>query len=129
MKKLILLFTILLPCLVSAQEIKEEQPSKSYEYMSYSRNTHKLTLSTDNGFLADEKGKARFFKNSIEMMSFFGRDGWEFVLAVSTDGFDINDKSALSPLEYYFKKDVTGWSVEDIENFLSKYKLKKIAFF
>lgn len=97
--------------------------------MSYSLSSHMLTLSFDRGYLANEKGKATFFKNSIEMMSFFGKDGWELVFVVSTYGSGARSNSTIAPYEFYFKKDVTGWSEEHIKNFLNKYKLTKITVF
>lgn len=132
-KKTLLLFALLMPCLLSAQEIQgetqNEKSSKRFEYMCYSLDTHKLLLSIDDGYLANEKGKARYFKNSIEMMSFFGKDGWEFVYARVTGAFDLKTKTASPPLEYYFKKDVTGWTDEEVKDFLGKYKLTNVAFF
>lgn len=133
MKKILLLATLLLPCLLSAQEVKEvmpeAKPSKCFEYMSYSFLTNKLTLSIDEGFLANEKGKARGFRNSAEMMSFFGKDGWELVLVLVPEGYDPTTKASRPPIDSYFKKDVTGWTDEEVKDFLGKYKLTNVAFF
>ena len=132
-KKTLLLFALLMPCLLSAQEIQGEthdaKPSKRFEYMSYSLDTHKLLLSIDEGFLANEKGKARGFKNSIEMMSFFGKDGWELVLVLVPEGFDPTAKASRPPIDSYFKKDVTGWTDEEIKDFLGNYKLTTKGWF
>jgi len=112
MKKTLLLATLFLPCLLSAQEVKEvipeTKPSKRFEYMSYSFLTNKLTLSIDEGFLANEKGKARGFRNSAEMMSLFGKDGWKLVLVIVPEGYDPTTKASRPPIDSYFKKDVTG---------------------
>jgi hypothetical protein len=133
MEKTLLFFALFMPCLLSAQEIKGEiqnaKPSKRFEYMSYSLQTNKLTLSIDEGFLANEKGKARGFKNSIEMMSFFGKDGWELVLVLVPEGFDPTAKASRPPIDSYFKKDVAGWTDEEVKDFLSKYKLTNISLF
>ena len=133
MEKTLLFFALFMPCLLSAQEIKGEiqnaKPSKRFEYMSYSLQTNKLTLSIDEGFLANEKGKARGFRNSAEMMSFFGKDGWELVLVLVPEGYDPTTKASRPPIDSYFKKDVTGWTDEEIKEFLGKYKLTNVAFF
>jgi len=116
MKKILLLFTVLLPCLVSAQEIKEEQKSKSFEYMSYSFHTNKLIMSINEGYLATEDGQATIFKSDAIMMSYFGKDGWELVTVVPHGPVTGTSK-------FYFKKDVTGWPAEKIKEFLGKYNI------
>ncbi|MDD3973308.1 MAG: hypothetical protein PHD17_01300 [Methanothrix soehngenii] len=109
MKKLILLFAILLPCLVFAQEIKEEQKSKSFEYMCFSFSASRLHLSINEGYLTNEDRKTIIFTNPALMMSYFGKDGWELVTVDSS--------------VYFFKKDVTGWPDEKIKEFLGKYNI------
>ncbi len=91
MKRTLFFLVILIPFLVSAQEIQKEtqneQPSKRFEYMCYSFINNKLSLSIDQGYLATEDGQAIIFKNSAIMMSFFGEDGWELV-SVVPQGFE-----------------------------------------
>ena len=132
-KKTLLLFALLMPCLLSAQEIQgeiqNEEPSKRFEYMVYSLVTNRLILSIDEGFFANEKGKARIFKNSAEMMSFFGKDGWELVLILVPEGFGPTAKASRLPIDSYFKKDVTGWTDEEIKDFLGNYKLTTKGWF
>ena len=131
MNKALLLFALLFPCLLSAQgiqkETQDEQPSKRFEYMCYSFITNKLSLSIDQGYLATEDGQAIIFKNSAIMMSFFGKDGWELVSVVPQGSGATKFNS--SPVEFYFKKDVTGWTDEKIKQFLDKYKLTNKAWF
>ena len=120
-----------MPCLLSAQEIQgethDEKPSKRFEYMSYSFINNKLILSIDQGYLATEDGQAIIFENSAIMMSFFGKDGWELVSVVPQGSGATKFNSSLA--EFYFKKDVSGWTDEKIKQFLGKYKLTKKAWF
>jgi len=120
-----------MPCLLSAQEIQgethDEKPSKRFEYMSYSFLNNKLSLSIDQGYLATEDGQAIIFENSALMMSFFGKDGWELV-SVVPQGTGVTKYNS-SPVEFYFKKDVSGWTDEKIKQFHGKYKLTKKAWF
>jgi len=131
MKRTLFFLVILIPFLVSAQEIQKEtqneQPSKRFEYMCYSFITNKLSLSIDQGYLVTEDGQAIIFKNSAIMMSFFGKDGWELVSVVPQGSGATKFNS--SPVEFYFKKDVTGWTDENIKQFLGKYKLTNKAWF
>lgn len=130
MRKILFLF-LLFPLLLGAQENqeqkKEEQPSKRFEYMCYSFITNKLSLSIDQGYLSTEDGQAIIFKNSAIMMSFFGKDGWELVSVIPQGSGATKFNS--SPVEFYFKKDVTGWTDEKIKKFLGKYKLADKAWF
>ena len=123
-KKTLLLLALLMPCLLSAQEIQgetqNEKPSKRFEYMCYSFINNKLILSIDQGYLATEDGQAIILENSVIMMTFFGKDGWELVSVVP--------EGPLGSI-YYFKKDVTGWTDLKIKQFLDKYKLTKKARF
>lgn len=116
------------PLLLWAQENQEQkQEEQRFEYMCYSFITNKLSLSIDQGYLSTEDGQAIIFKNSAIMMSFFGKDGWELVSVIPQGSGATKFNS--SPVEFYFKKDVTGWTDEKIKKFLGKYKLADKAWF
>lgn len=127
MKKILFLL-LFFPLLLWAQENQEQkQEEQRFEYMCYSFITNKLSLSIDQGYLSTEDGQAIIFKNSAIMMSFFGKDGWELVSVIPQGSGATKFNS--SSVEFYFKKDVTGWTDEKIKKFLGKYKLADKAWF
>lgn len=118
MKKILLLFVLLTPLALLGQEQKnpnETPSSKRFEYLVYDEFFKRATLSTGDGYLVDNEGYMIEFRNVADILSFFGKDGWELVLAITSHGVLTGG--------FFFKKDVTAWTDEQISQFLSKYKL------
>ena len=126
-KKTLLLLALLMPCLLSAQEIQgetqNEKPSKRFEYMSYDGSSYVVSTSKGVGYFDDGFGYRKLFDNNMQVISYLGSMGWKLESTAHEGGQLFPGIS--KPLQYVFSKDVTGWTQEEIDEFIGNIKLTK----
>jgi hypothetical protein len=105
MKRLLFLL-IFFPLLLGAQD--QEQTK---EYLFYHTRNYYVQTSLGSNYLDNGVGIRRFFNNEMEAIAYFQSLGWHF---------DEN----WGP-RYSFSKDVTGWTPEQVKEFLEKVKFTK----
>ena len=105
MKRLLFLL-VFFPLLLGAQE--QEQTK---EYLFYHPRNYCVQTSLGSNYLDNGVGIRRFFNNEMEAIAYFQSLGWHF---------DEN----WGP-RYSFSKDVTGWTPEQVKEFLEKVKFTK----
>lgn len=98
MKKLLLLF-VFFPLILGAQEQKKE-------YLFYHIRNFNVQVSGRSGYVDNGVGIRKFFGNTMEAISYFQNLGWNF-------------EENWGP-RYSFSKDVTGWTNQQVEEFLNK---------
>ena len=105
MKRLLFLL-IFFPLLLGAQD--QEQTK---EYLFYHIRNYYVQTSLGSNYLNNGVGIRRSFNNEMEVIAYFQSLGWHF---------DENRGP-----RYSFSKDVTGWTPEQVKEFLAKVKFTK----
>ena len=105
MKRLLFLL-IFFPLLLDAQD--QEQTK---EYLFYHTRNYYVQTSLGSNYLNNGVGIRRSFNNEMEVIAYFQSLGWHF---------DENRGP-----RYSFSKDVTGWTPEQVKEFLAKVKFTK----
>ena len=105
MKRLLFLL-IFFPLLLGAQD--QEQTK---EYLFYHIRNYYVQTSLGSNYLNNGVGIRRSFNNEMEVIAYFQSLGWHF---------DENRGP-----RYSFSKDVTGWTPEQVKEFLAKVEFTK----